>query len=447
MNNIFDILPLNFFNIFNSKNKYVISDCIYVLYNYTIENSTFSALKENIIFELKHYFNTHIVELEDIEGQSPNERALYVYRRLKECGWIVEEQGQNYQIYTSFEDYAIKIIETLFGLDKDNDIEYSSMIYNIYVAFRNFDIVNGHKILEFQYNSTKELMTQLKNLNTNIRHHIKKLLKDNIKNDLNELLESLLDEYQIKIVDRAFYNLTTRDHPQKYRNDIIYHVKQIRDNDKTMEAIVRNIMTSKEIGYEDAFELFDNQTNYIIDSFEGIIDIIDEISNKNEKFVASAINRITFLIGTKEDVSGKINDIIKVGQKYPEIFDFVPKVSANKVLDKDSLYFPKSYKNMAEEQIIEDYVLDEMIKEAAIKKMKYNKKYTKTSIEEKVLTKLKDNKELKGSSLLNSENDISLFVLTWLYGYSQSTKYQIEPLDEYVEQNHYRFREFIIKEI
>ena len=48
MNNLFEILPLNFFNIFNTPNKLVVSDCLFVLYDYMKEDTTFASL--NIVW-------------------------------------------------------------------------------------------------------------------------------------------------------------------------------------------------------------------------------------------------------------------------------------------------------------------------------------------------------------------------------------------------------------
>lgn len=444
MNNIFETLPLNFFNIFNT-NKRVMSDCIYVLYTYMKNNISFTSLKENIIFELMKYFNNHVVEFDEVDSRSAKDRALYVYRRLKDCGWISEEIGENYQTYASFEDYATILIETLFHLDQEQDIEYSSMVYNIYLAFSNFDVQNGHKILDAQYRMMKELMGKLKNLNTNIKRYIKKLLKENMKNDLNELLESLLNEYQLKIVDRAFYNLTTRDNPVKYRNSIISQIKKIRENDEYVDIIVRNIMATKDIEYLDACKIFDKQTLYIIEAFEGILNLINEISNKNEKFVASATNRIMFLINVKEDIGGKVNEIIKYGKDHAEIYDDVANISINRYLDKNSLYTPRKYKKMTETELILDAKLNETVKREAFEKLKVNEKYTKSKIEKNVLALLNETPVIKGSDYYDYQKDLSLFILTWLYGYSQNAKYKIEPEEEIVTRDNYQFREFTIR--
>lgn len=130
---------------------------------------------------------------------------------------------------------------------------------------------------------TKSLMTKLKNLNTNIKRYIKRLVQDNMKNDLNQILDSLLSDYQLKIVDRAFYNLTTKDHPLKYRNSIISQIQRIQDDQATSETIIGNIMLSKDLTYQEAMDLFYKQTSYIIDAFESILDLINEINRKNEK--------------------------------------------------------------------------------------------------------------------------------------------------------------------
>lgn len=445
MNNLFEILPLNFFNIFSSVNKSVFSDCIFILYDYMKDDASFVSLKDNIIFELTQYFNNHIVEFEDIQSHSAKDRAFYVYHRLKNCGWINEEVGENYQIYASFEDYATTIIETLLNLDKEKDIEYSSMVYNIYSAFLNFDINNGHKIIDAQYNMTKDLITKLKNLNTNIKRYIKKLLKDNMKNNLNDILDSLLSEYQMKIVDRAFYNLTTRDNPLKYRNSILSQIQKIKGDEIAVDTIVRNIMVDKDIGYQEAYDFFDQQTLYIVEAFEGILDLIHEISRKNEKFVASATNRIMFLINVREDISGKINELIKDAQNYPQFFENITSISVNKCLDQNSLYTPRQMRRAMETELILDPKLDEKIKKEAICKLKLNEKYTKSSIEKKVLEKLKDCHEILGSQYYDYQNDLSLFILTWLYGYSQNAKYKIEPQNQIVNKNQYQFREFIIR--
>ncbi len=154
---------------------------------------------------------------------------------------------------------------------------------------------------------------------------------------------------------------------------------------------------------------------------------------------------IMFLINVKEDVGGKINEIIKYGKNHAEILDDVADISINKCLDKNSLYTPRKYKKMTETELILDTELNETVKREAFEKLKVNEKYTKSKIEKNVLELLKETPVIKGSDYYDCQKDLSLFILTWLYGYSQHAKYQIEPEEEIVTRDNYQFREFTIR--
>ena len=206
-------------------------------------------------------------------------------------------------------------------------------------------------------------------------------------------------------------------------------------------------MLSKDLTFQEAMDLFYKQTSYIIDAFESILDLINEINRKNEKFVASATNRIMFLMNVKEDIGGKINDIIKEGQECPEVFDQVATISINKYLDQNSLYLPRQIKKVKNTDLILDTQLDEQTRLMAIEKLKQNEKYTKTAIEKNVLQCLDQQETILGSNYYDQNKDLSLFILTWLYGYSQNARYKIEPQENIIKKDHYQFREFIIRRV
>ena len=54
MVNIFDTLPRNFFNIFNTADRVVISECICVLYEYIKDDASFASLKEAVRIDEKN---------------------------------------------------------------------------------------------------------------------------------------------------------------------------------------------------------------------------------------------------------------------------------------------------------------------------------------------------------------------------------------------------------
>lgn len=144
MYNIFDILPSNFFNLFNGDNKRIMSDCLFLSYNSFKNDLSFSSNKEQLLNVIQDYFESHVttVEAEEVLN-TPRDKALYVLRRLKECGWINEEIGDNYEASVTFEDYAIRVMDTLFSLDGYDEVEYSGIVYNIFMSFNNFEVNKG----------------------------------------------------------------------------------------------------------------------------------------------------------------------------------------------------------------------------------------------------------------------------------------------------------------
>ena len=65
-----------------------------------------------------------------------------------------------------------------------------------------------------------------------------------------------------------------------------------------------------------------------------------------------------FLINVKEDIEGKINELIKDGQKYPTIFEDITHISVNKYLDSHSLYTPRQLRKPMEIELIVEPELD-----------------------------------------------------------------------------------------
>ena len=448
MYNIFDILPNNFFNVFIGENKRIISDCLYLVYSSFKSDLSFTCSREQVLLIFQDYFENHVTDLQsDEQLDNSRDKALYILKRLRECGWVNEETGENYEIFITFEDYSIKVLENLFSLDMTNDnSEYSGLIYNIYMSFNSFDVNRGDLVFETAYENTKELATKLKNLNSNIKKYIQNLLNEGIKDDLEALLNSLLQDYQTKIVDRAYYNLTTYDNPSKYRQKIINKIEEIIEDEHYFDLIVRNIMERKDIGYKEAMQLLMMQKDYIVDSFEHIEDIMQEIDSKNNKFIESAINRITFLLNNQNDIEGRINNIIKSLIFNEEAME-LGNIYLNSFISKDSLYVPRNFSKPLEINLISEAKIDKSLKNEKIESLISKQKYSHKFIEEKVLKLLKTNCPFFGSSLpINNNDDLATLILIFMYGYTYNTKYEIEPLNEEVNVNNYRFKDFKVKE-
>ncbi|MGL5041984.1 MAG: Wadjet anti-phage system protein JetA family protein [Culicoidibacterales bacterium] len=445
MKNIFDTLPPNFFSIFASEYRRMMSDCIWLLMHQIEDDFSYVLARERAVSILDDYFENNHVYLDDSMPQVVRERSLYVLRRLRECGWISEERGVNFQIDVVFEDYAIVIFKTLSELNAEVSIEYSGYVFTIYQALRNFNPNEGAKIIERAYEDTRTLMLKLKALNANIKKYIQKIVDDKNKDDLKLLHDQLLYDYQAKIIDRAYHNLTTIDTPTKYRMDILQNLQMIEYNEPQLDVVVRKIMEMKDFAYDRALEHVKMQLGYMAHSFEIIEDVMEDINEKNRRYVDSAINRISFLLNTKGDLEGKLNRLIQ-GFAQDQVENTFIKVANNLVADEASLYKPRVYHEYQSSELAIPMLENvELLEQKAMALMK-NNLFSKSSINQYV-DQLLGAKDLLVASTMPFTHltDFTYLIVIYLYGYSEKMGYVIEELAEVVTIDDVKFHDFIIR--
>lgn len=444
--NLFDLLPDQLFHVFYGSNRRVMADALSILFEKTSYGLSYSLTKDEAVFLLSEYFSSAKIDSEEGTIDDQREAALFCLKRLKDCGWLDEETGEDYQVFVHFQDYAIEIMQTLTRLNRSGNEEYSGYIYTIYQLLKNFEEKNGDVVIEQIYTNTNELFRRLAALNTNIKKYIQRLLDKKNRDDLIVLMNMLLDEYQNRIVDRAYYNLTTRDHPDKYRLKIIELTEKIYNNEDLMDSLARQFMSRKEIPYDEALSTLDEQMNRILLSFENIPELMEDIDRKHNRYVTSALARITFLLEVHDDIEGKINRILKGILNGSISYESVFRLSKVLYLDSESLYTPKKQRVKLKQSSIELMENDENALKEFEELLKMDMRYSKGSIEETMIQKLGDRHYLEASEYpIDSFEDFAVLVLTYLYGSSQDSKIEIEDKENVIRNGKFTYRNFVIR--
>ena len=444
--NLFDLLPDQLFHVFYGINRRVMADALFLLFEKTSFGLSYSLTKEEAVQLLSELFVDAKIDFEEESIHDQKEAALFCLRRLKECGWIDEETGEDYQVFVHFEDYAIEILQTLTHLNQSKTEEYSGYIYTIFQLLRSFEEKNGDVQIEQIYTNTNELFRRLAALNTNIKKYIQRLLDKKNKDDLIVLMNMLLEEYQSKIVDRAYYNLTTRDHPEKYRARIIELTEKIASNEELVDSLARQMSLRKEISYDEALAVLDYQFDRIISSFENIPELMEDIERKHNRYVTSALARITFLLEVHDDIEGKINRVLKGILSGDISYESVFRLSKVLYLDQESLYAPKRQRVKLKQSVLEIRENDESALKEFEELLKMDMRYSKQAIEDVILEKMGDLHYLDASEIqLSSFEDYAVLVLGYLYGSSSASRIEIEDKDELVKNGPFTYRGFVIR--
>ena len=448
MKNVFSVLPDNFFSALTGKYSQLVAECITLLYQKTKASHTFT-LEKNFMVDLldDHIQNSHTV-VEDDEDKQLNSKdaASYIIKKLKDCGWIEEDLGKDYMTYYSISDYAIEIIKTLLNLTKDNEPEYSGYVYLIFHMLNNFQVENGYITLEQIYINTEELFRKLSNLNTSLKKYIQKLMTGKDKDSLHALLNQFLNDFQAKIVDRAYYNLMTKDHPEKYRHSILNKCYELREDDIVLQKLCNQMQDTKDITSEEAYERITTWIEYIVDSFESIGEILDSINSRLNQYIKSAVSRITYLLGVQEDLEGQLNRIMKAISKDEVDISSSVKIQNTSMINEDSLYVEKKIKKEITKQFVSDTEFDEAYFQDKLEALSKQSRYAKKAIATFVEQQLNNRYSMKASELIIEDSDLYSYpILIFLYGYSTNMNYDIEPLQSDVHKFSLHFKDFIIR--
>jgi len=450
MSKLFDIVPSRFFSVLNGENKNVYYDCIMLLYDemQVLTSTSYSLNKEDAIVKLGDYFerfiNIHLSNEEDCEIKGSYNKAREVLKRLLQTGWIVEEEIENYNVNISFLDSSIYIIQAFEKINEQESKEYSRHIYNIWFNLKNFDVEKGSLMLNTVVDETKQFISMLRSLNSNINVYVRKLVGEKKDEQLETVLHQLLNEFKTKIIDKSYYKLITFDNPKKYKNSIINYLTEIKEDYTAIDTIARNRMeTGDALEYSAAIEAIENEIEFVVSSFESIDCLLSETQRREHSYVAIAIEKIKYLLNYRRDITGDINKIskmlstLKVGIPF-HVFDI-------KYLNENSLPKVKSNKEKVDCFLENIAPITEDEGRSLIEEVMASEKYSLANVNKFILNLLNDKDSVNLRNVKTVNDDIIFIVLAICYSEEQDVKYTMEKKTDIIKKGDFTFNDFLIK--
>ena len=333
---LFDIIPENFFSLLTGKNKRLYLACLIESFKTYEMGSILGIEKKAIVDELTDYLDSSNFsftredqsgEDEDEDDASNNNRSLayFVLRRFEQCGWVYSEVTSDYEEILNFTDNGITFVEAIMNCmpwntetfdynDSDyetdqlsgfNETAYNGYIHTIYSLLLNSSEDYGLTITEV-FRHTKMLIRALRKLDSRMKDYITSVV-DNT--DIHDLIEKLMN-YKAELIDNGYKQLKTGDNINKYKLSIITNLEDIERTESKMYKVVVHY-ASKCQTTEEAYKKAYKDIDELIDVFNQLDDFIEEIDNKNTKYIDSTIGKIKFLLSEDDNTIGKLNDILK----------------------------------------------------------------------------------------------------------------------------------------
>lgn len=475
MNKVFKVINPNFFSCLASPNKEIYLDCLFIIYEQldSVEDS-FQAEREKIVLKLQDYFDEHHLDIYEFENEKEEIRtsrakATSVINKLKETGWIGEEELGNYKTSINLFSHSIRFLELLksldyqnktyteeeyteipFGLDMYNS-EYTGDIYAIYSLLKGFEIDHGLNILEQAYIKTKTVINKLKALSSNIYNYYYNITQGKQNQELEELLDNLLIDYKKNFFDNQYYNLKTTDSLARFKLLILKLLKDIYNNDDYMDTLANQVVEIKKVSdFNNAYKIVEDSIRFIINAFNSFETITNTIDKKNEQYITATSQKIAFLTNRSNDIEGIFNKIFDAilkekddTKEYNQLFN----LTYSKNLDENSMYTQRVYrKDPNPEPIDLFFQADEEDRQRAMEKLMKNNIYGKKAINEYVAKLLKDTNIFEAKNInIKTDDDFVKIILIFIYSRSSNMCYTIEQTTERVNINNINFNNFIIK--
>lgn len=458
---LFKIIPQNFFSVLNCKNQDLYVKCLTAVFRAYEQGSVLGMDKQVAQQAVQDVLEMQSAAVKDLEDVDPSDtlkdKAAAVLRRFEECEWIDIDVNNDYVEVLNFRDYAITVMQaiksigtdTMYGYD-DETHEFRGYIYTVYTLLEHEQGEFG-MVVDQVYKNTIAFVREIRKLDSRLKYYIRTIIENSEIKDLINLLVN----YKVELVDQAYSRLKTSDNVAKYKLAIVKRLEEYQQNPVIMDMIAREYLPAANNNRDLAKIRANKRIDDIIDIYNSLGYIIDEIDKKNKIYVNSTIAKIKFLLNDDENVIGKLTTILKFTAENVKKYktDFALKTIAplftlrsHGVVNNSSLYTPRGAYVHGEGQFLLDNELTPSValQEALMKEFETN--YSEEVIKKYLAAFFRNQSIVRASELITEDvADEAVLRLLYILVYAgEEMNYYISPLDTVIRHKKFKMYDFQI---
>lgn len=459
---LYKMIQPNFFSVLNCKNQELYVKCLFEVFK-TYEAGSIlgmdKSLAQQIIADVLETVPADTI----IEGEEEEERldkkgkAAAMLRRFEECGWIDVDVNNDYLEILNFRDSAITELQALktisqdsfYGYD-DESHEFRGYIFTVYSLLSN-DHPEYAMVLDQVYKNTIGFVREIRKLDSRLKYYIKTIVDNTEIKDLINLLVN----YKVELVDRAYSRLKTSDNVNKYKLQIIKKLEEFQQNPAIMDLIAKDYAAMANNNLELAKARAYKKIDDIIDIYNSLDFIIEEIDNKNRIYVNSTIAKIKFLLNDDANIIGKLNTILRYTSENIKRYKteqalrtIIPlfNIRTHRIVNNDSIFTPRGvYDHGSAQYLLEnDVTPSDAMQQAFYKEFETN--YSEDVIKTYLSLVFAKQNLIRASELLSNDmSDEAILRLLYILVYSgEELNYYILPLPQAIKHKRFKMNDFQI---
>jgi len=459
MMDLFNVVPANFFNLLTGKNQNLYVNALFEVFKAYEQGSVLGMDKQIAQQAIIDFLEMNPdLEVDDVDFDATiRDKANQILRRFEECEWIDVDVNNDYIEILNFRDYAITVIEALkeittdtgYGIS-DETHEFRGYIFTAYSLLMS-DQGEYAMVVDHVYKNTIAFVREIRKLDSRLKFYIRQIIENS---EIKDLIHMLVN-YKVELMDQAYYRLKTSDNVNKYKLEIIKRLEQYQQNAVVMEMIASEYLQKTGNNYDLARIKANKKIDDIIDIYNSLDWIIDEIDNKNKVYVNTTIAKIKFLLNDDENIIGKLNRILKYtalrikDKKADQALRTIKPLFAvpqSLQISQNSLFTPRGAYSRSREQFLQENQNDpsNQLQEAFYKEFETN--YSSDVIKRYLQDYFKNRPSIKASDILRSDmSDESIMRLLYILIYAgDELDYSIVPLKSDIEHERFQLRDFEI---
>ena len=460
--NLFDIIPVGFFNyLASNSNHRIYADCLQLIYDEYDREISYRIPRSRLRDALAIYLMENHVELDDENtniNNNYNDMASAVLRKFtaKDVGWLEEEtDDMTYEKHIVMTEAGIQLAEFLALLKNPEKEEFSSYIYTIYNTLHNKEMWKNNPYIDVLlqvHRNARMLSKALKKLSTFIRKIIERMVKEET---FESLTENILEYCEGSFI-KEYTRLTKQQNIHVYRGNIRKKLEELQ-NKETFEMLVIGCGVEDDITEEEAeekvYNLLQATKRFLTDDYDRIM---RDIKHKINIYLHVVVGRMRFIHSRGMDVRGSVEKTIKyiieemqefgMKDEMPEEINRLFLLDRNVFIDKNSLRCPRKQQQIKKAVATEIEAMTEDQIEAA-KLAQQKEAFNPYSIEK---MRAYVEKLLAGGDSIDSQNiplhsKNDLLANLSAVAYSDENGYIVETKEGYMEVGQMLLRNYTIR--
>lgn len=463
MQNLFDVIPVGFFNyLASNSNHRIYADCLQVIYDEYDREISYRIPRSRIRDALAIYLMENHVQLEGeklLENRNYNDMANAVIRKLsdQDVGWLEEEaDDMTYEKHIVMTEAGIRLAEFLVELKKPEKEEFSSYIYTIYNTLQNEEMWKNDPYIDVlvQVNRNARMLSKaLKRLATFIRKIIERMVNEGTFESLTENIIEYCEGSFIK----EYTRLTKQQNIHVYRGIIRKQLDRLQSEPEIFELLVIGCAVEEEISEQEAEEkvitLIQSTKRFLTDDYDRIM---KDIKHKINIYLHVAVGRMRFIYNRGIDIRGSVENTIQyiieemqdisMKDDMPQDMNGLFLLDRNEFIDMASLRYPRKQQQIRKTTVTDiEEMTEEQVEEArqAQKKEAYNP-YSREKMKAYVELLMGGQEFIDSAHIpIRSKNDILASLSA--VAYSGENGYVVELEEGYMETEQMLLRNFTIR--